>query len=112
MWERFFIAFYGSFKEGYNSDTGGGNGRIVSEETRKKIDEKIAKKTDAYIYNSLTDDERKIYKALSDGPVYIDDVLKASGLNHERAAKVLLDLELKKLIEQLPGKQFIRPSRP
>ncbi len=56
----------------------------------------------------LTDDERKIYKNLSDEPVYIDEILENSGLEHAKVSKVLLGLELKKLIVQLPGKQFVR----
>jgi DNA processing protein len=70
--------------------------------------DKISRKTGAYIYNSLTDDERKIYKILSDTPVYIDDILDKTGLDPSRASKVLLDLELKKLIQEIPGKQFIK----
>lgn len=71
-------------------------------------EEKISKKTTRYIYNSLTGDERKIYKVLSDEPGYIDDVVKESGVALSKASKVLLGLELKRLIKELPGKQFIR----
>jgi DNA processing protein len=75
---------------------------------KEAIDDRISKKTKAYIYNSLTDDERKVYKLLSDEPVYIDDLFEKSGLEHAKASKALLNLELKKLIRELPGKQFIR----
>ncbi len=75
---------------------------------RDKVERKISARTKAYIYNSLTDDERNIYKILSDEPVYIDEISDKSGLNSARASKVLLDLELKKLIKELPGKQFVR----
>jgi len=75
---------------------------------KKAIDDKITKKTKAYIYNSLTDDERKVYKLLSDEPVYIDDIFEKSGLEHAKATKVLLGLELKKLIKEMPGKQYVR----
>ena len=70
--------------------------------------EKISRQTKAYIYNSLTDDERKIYKNLSDEPIYIDELLKKASIEQTKAAKILLNLELKKLIVQLPGKQFVR----
>ena len=66
------------------------------------------KKTAIYIYNSLADDERKVYKILSDEPLYIDDVVKESGVELSKTSKVLLALELKRLIKELPGKQFIR----
>ena len=34
--EKYWILQFNSFNNGYNSDTGGGNGKIISEETRKK----------------------------------------------------------------------------
>ena len=74
----------------------------------EKMGDKIAKMTKAYIYNSLTDEERKIYKALSGEPIYIDEILEVTGLAIAKASKVLLDLELKSLIRELPGKQFVR----
>ena len=80
----------------------------VDESEKNKIDKKIASKTKAYIYNTLTEDERKIYKVLSDEPLYIDDIFKNSGLDSSKASKVLLNLELKHLIKALPGKQFVR----
>lgn len=73
-------------------------------------DDLINKKTEAYIYNSLTDDERKVYKALSDEPLYIDDVVKGAGVELNKISRVLLGLELKCLIKELPGKQFVRTS--
>jgi len=81
-------------------ETGAGDGDI-----RK---EKISKKTTRYVYNSLSCDERKVYKILSDEPLYIDDLVKESGVESRLASKVLLGLELKRLIKELPGKQFIR----
>ena len=71
-------------------------------------DEKISKKTARYVYNALTDDERKIYKILSDEPLYIDDVVKEASVELGKVSKVLLGLELKRLIKELPGKQFVR----
>lgn len=35
--EMFWIKAYDTFKNGYNSDTGGKNGRLVSEETKRKM---------------------------------------------------------------------------
>ncbi len=77
-------------------------------EERPINEAKISRKTTRYIYNSLTRDERKVYKTLSDEPSYIDDVVKVSGVESRMAPKVLLALELKRLIKELPGKQFIR----
>lgn len=80
------------------------------EEERSAIDGKISRQTKAYIYNSLTDDERKIYKNLSDEPIYVDELLEKSGIGYSKASTILLNLELKKLITQLPGKQFVRKT--
>ena len=80
----------------------------ASGKEKDKLDGRISLQTKAYIYNSLTDDERKIYKNLSDEPIYVDEILEKAGMEHARASKVLLNLELKKLIVQLPGKQFMR----
>lgn len=71
-------------------------------------DAKVALKTKAYIYNSLTESERKVYKALSDEPLHIDDILKESGLDQANASKAVLSLQLKKLIKEMPGKYFVR----
>jgi len=71
-------------------------------------DSKIARMTKAYIYNSLTEDERKVYKELSDEPVYIDDIMSQAGMDIKSISKALLALELKNLIKEVPGKQFIR----
>ena len=79
-----------------------GNGK------RAAIEEGITRKTMAYIYNSLTEQQRVIYKILSDEPLYIDDILEKTGLDPRKASKVLLDLELKRLIKELPGKNYIR----
>lgn len=80
----------------------------VPEEERKVIDSKIEKTTRAYIYNSLTEDERKIYKVLSDEPIHVDDIISSSGLDQANASKAMLNLQLKKLIKEMPGKQFVR----
>lgn len=82
--------------------------KCASADRISAIDTEIARKTKAYIYNSLTDDERKIYKAISDEPLYIDDIVKKSGLAQSKAAKAMLSLQLKKLIKDMPGKNYIR----
>jgi DNA processing protein len=77
-------------------------------EKKISIEKKIVGKTKAYIYNSLTDDERKIYKTLSDDPVFIDDILDRTGLTSAKASEVLLKLELMSLVKEMAGKRFVR----
>ena len=71
---------------------------------------RIAAMTKAYIYNSLTEDERRVYKTLSDEPVHIDDITGSSGMDTQKISKVLLALQLKDLIKEVPGKQFVKKS--
>jgi DNA processing protein len=80
----------------------------VPDDMREALDSKIARMTKAYICNSLTDEERKVYKALSDEPMYIDDILGKAGLESAQASKALLSLQLKRLIQEVPGKQYVR----
>ncbi|MBI5123880.1 MAG: DNA-protecting protein DprA [Candidatus Omnitrophica bacterium] len=80
----------------------------VTDEEKARIDDKISRKASSYIYNSLNSEERSVYKVLYDEPLYIDDVAKESRLGLDKISKALLSLEIKKLIKELPGKQFIR----
>lgn len=80
----------------------------VSDEVKELIDKKILKKTKVYIYNALTEDERKVYRVLSDEPLYIDDVMDLSNIKLNKISEILLNLEMKKVVRELPGKQFIR----
>lgn len=82
----------------------------VSGVEKRSIDAKVTRMSDAYVYNSLTDDEREIYKTLSDEPLHIDDIVCKAGLEASQASKVLLSLQLKKLIQELPGKQFVKKT--
>jgi len=55
----------------------------------------------------LTDGEKKVKKILSDEPQYIDELTKKSNMTSGRINSVLLSLELKNLIRELPGKNYI-----
>ena len=41
-------------------------------------------------------------------PIYIDDVTAKAGTDLACASKALLSLQLKKLILEIPGKQYVR----
>lgn len=68
----------------------------------------IKRMTKAYMAKTLTADERKIYGALSDEPSHIDDIVEASGLGMGEAMRALLSLQLKKMISEVPGKNYVR----
>jgi len=40
-------------------------------------------------------------------PAGLDEVIEASGLAAARVSEILLDLEMRGLLKQLPGKRFI-----
>ena len=61
---------------------------------------------------SLTRDEEKIVTLLaSDASLHIDQLLNRSELSLPQLNEVLLQLEMKGLIRQLPGRQFSRKVR-
>lgn len=57
---------------------------------------------------SLSENEQKIYDALSKEPSSTDDVIRSCGLPSSTVSVALLGLEMKRLIRQLPGKMFVR----
>jgi len=56
---------------------------------------------------TLDELEQKVYGVLSDEPLHLDDVYSRTGLELGELSRVLLQLELKRLIKALPGKRFI-----
>ncbi len=52
--------------------------------------------------------ETLVYNLISSEPVYIDDIYTSSGMDTKELSKILLNLEVKKVIKQLPGKNFVK----
>ena len=52
--------------------------------------------------------EQKIYESLSDEPLHIDSISAKSGLSVVDCSIHLLSLEFKGIVEQLPGKYFVK----
>ncbi|MBF0522635.1 MAG: DNA-protecting protein DprA [Candidatus Omnitrophica bacterium] len=75
---------------------------------REQEKEPLAAAAQNNILNSLSDRERSIYEHLSEEPVHIDDIAQKSGLASSCVIAVLMQLELKRLVKQLPGKHFKR----
>jgi DNA processing protein len=55
----------------------------------------------------LTADETRVYRALSPYPVHIDELVRKLAIDAGRLSAILLQLELKGIVSQLPGKLFI-----
>lgn len=58
----------------------------------------------------LVSSEKILYDLISSDPVHIDNLVGKSGVSSSEAAKVLLNLQLKHLVKELPGKNFVRSS--
>jgi DNA processing protein len=58
---------------------------------------------------ALSPDERKVYDRLSvETPVHVDELVEAADVSVSELLGVLLNLELKGLVRQAPGKLFQR----
>jgi DNA processing protein len=57
---------------------------------------------------TLTENEQKVFGLLSHEEISIDEVIRGSGLPSSAVTVVLLGLEMKRLVRQLPGKLFVR----
>jgi DNA processing protein len=56
----------------------------------------------------LTPEGQKIFDLLDSNPLHIDHLIQHSGLRPNQVSSLLLELELKELVKQLPGKMFIK----
>ncbi len=55
----------------------------------------------------LTDEEERIFGVLNDEPKHIDAICRESSTEPARAAALLLQMELKAAVRQVPGRMFI-----
>jgi len=61
------------------------------------------------VQQSLVPAERSLYDLLAeDEALHIDDLVELSGLTSSEVLATLFDLELKGVVRQLPGKQFLK----
>jgi DNA processing protein len=56
----------------------------------------------------LTDLERQVIKAIGDEEVLVDEIIRATGLTSASVSATLLGLEMKRVVKQLPGRQYAR----
>jgi DNA processing protein len=57
---------------------------------------------------TLDPSERRVYDMLGDDPVHVDELIAATGMAVQHVLGLLTRMELTGLIEQLPGKMFVR----
>jgi DNA processing protein len=56
----------------------------------------------------LSEEERRVYDAIDATETSIDDITAKSELPSAAVSSTLLQLELKRLVKQLPGKYFVK----
>lgn len=56
----------------------------------------------------LGDEEQTIWNVLAHTPTHIDDITRLSNLTPSKVSSILVMLELKGIVQQLPGKMFVR----
>jgi DNA processing protein len=56
----------------------------------------------------LSQEERRVYDAIDATETPIDDIAAKSELSSAAVSSTLLQLELKRLVKQLPGKYFVK----
>lgn len=57
---------------------------------------------------SLSPAEQAVYACLEQGEMTIDEIIQLSGLPSSRVSVALLGMEMKRLVQQLPGKVYVR----
>jgi DNA processing protein len=62
----------------------------------------------AGVLAALSGEERRVLEALTLYPIHIDTIIRQLSLNPGEASGILLQLEIKGVAEQMPGKLFVR----
>ena len=56
----------------------------------------------------VDESEKAIYDMIGDYPIHIDQIARQGNLEPAKASSILMQMELKGMIRQLPGKMFVR----
>jgi len=81
--------------------------RSVFSLERGKAARQSRKGTQVGAVRLLTDEERRIFGVLNDEPKHIDVICRETGTDAARVAAVLLQMELKSAVKQVPGRMFV-----
>ena len=57
---------------------------------------------------TLSPNEKKLYERIGIEPVHVDELVEATGLSSSEALAALCEMEMRGMIRQMPGKQFIK----
>ncbi|HIJ42100.1 MAG TPA: DNA-protecting protein DprA [Deltaproteobacteria bacterium] len=75
--------------------------------SRKFAKSRNLKKQNGGFPSNLDTRETRIYEILSDYPIHMDQIMREGKFEPGEAASILMEMELKGLIKQLPGKMFV-----
>ena len=76
---------------------------------RENVEEKTTKEEpskDRKIPEDVSDDAIAVYKVLSEAPLHIDDIIRATGIKMNTVLSALTELELEGAVEQVTGKKY------
>ncbi len=80
----------------------------IASELMPQINWDTNRKPEERFHEKLEEKESKIYNLLSSEPIQIEEIIKETKMSSPEALSVLLSLELKGIIKQLPGKFFVK----
>ena len=80
---------------------------IIEELGMQMEDSLCEKETKGGVCHELAGDERKVYELLSSDPCHVDVICNRADMPASKVSSILMMLEVKGLVEQLPGKQFV-----
>jgi DNA processing protein len=58
-------------------------------------------------YEGLSEKEAAVLRLIENGPVYVDTIIEEGGLKSDEVLAILLDLEMKRLVRQIGGGQYV-----
>lgn len=72
------------------------------------IKSQVINKNRSKLDNELAQEERIVYAKVSQQPIMFEKLLESTQLSYERINTILLQLEIKGLIQRLPGERYVR----
>ena len=96
------------FREGREPRPLGREGSTMPVTTN--INKKDSKEASSSSKVCLSGNESLLYNLISDQPVLLDEIAERTDIGIPEISGILLKLQIRKLIRQLPGKQFIRSA--
>jgi len=85
-----------------------GSAEDIIEELNITIERNSEAQEELHPKLKLEGEESRVYSLLSDEPSYIDDISERSGLLLNQVSGILLNLQLKKLVKEKPGKLYYK----